>query len=51
MKKSIVVTIIVDNVELKDLDELTEAIQTLFEDYENKRINISLQDETLVARP
>lgn len=49
MEKSVVITAMVDHVDLKDLDELIEKLEAVFEDYEDKRINVSLQDQPMIA--
>jgi len=44
MKKTIVITIMVDNVDIKDLSALAEAVEEVFEEYSDKRIDINLSD-------
>lgn len=51
MEKSIQVYISVDNVPLGNIEELQEAIEKVFEDYEYKRIQLTIQDEKLVQQP
>jgi hypothetical protein len=49
MEKSIIVTIMVDDVKLSDIETLSEALEKLLEDYEHKRVNLTIQDEKLVS--
>lgn len=51
MEKSLQVYISVDNVPLSDLEEIQEALEALFEQYEYKRIQMTIQDERLVQQP
>ena len=51
MEKSIQVYISVDDVPLADIETIQDAIEKVFEKYEYKRIQISIQDETLVRQP
>lgn len=48
MEKSIIITVMVDDVELTALDKIYEQIENIFEFYESKRINITIQHEKLV---
>lgn len=48
MEKSIIITIMVDDVELQYLDELLIVLENTFSDYDAKRINITIQDEKMV---
>ena len=49
MEKSIIVTIYVDDVNLADIGEVQEAIESIFVDYEHKRITTQIQDDRLVS--
>lgn len=49
MNKSVTITIMIDDVKLSDLEELEQAIEDLVDDYENKRIITTIQDEKLVS--
>ncbi len=51
MKKSLQIYIQVDDVELSDLEALQDRLEETFEQYEDKRITITLQDEVLVRPP
>lgn len=51
MKKSVQIYIQVDDVELSDLEKLQDRLEETFEEYENKRITMTLQDEALVRPP
>lgn len=52
MNKSIMVTVWVNEYPLSGIEELQEALETVFEDYEEKRINIQIRDEPVViGRP
>lgn len=48
MNKTIVITIIVDDVDIKNLSELAESVESLFEDYQDKRIDINLSDNPMI---
>lgn len=51
MEKSVQVYISVDNVPLSDIEALQEALEKVFEEYEYKRIQLTIQDEKLVQQP
>lgn len=51
MEKTIQVYITVDDVPLANLEEIEEAIRAVFEEYEYKRIQITIQDEPMVRQP
>jgi len=48
MKKTMVVTIIVDDVELSSIDELSEKLEEVVSKYQFKRIDINLNDYPMV---
>lgn len=50
MQKSLIITVYVDNVPLEALSDIQEGLETLFEDYEQKRISTQIQDEELVPQ-
>lgn len=49
MKKSVVITIMLDNVIVSELDILLADIEQAIKKYENKRITVTMQDEPLVS--
>lgn len=51
MKKTLMITIMVDDVPLDDLSNLDNELNVLFIEYEYKRIIIQIQDEPMVKRP
>lgn len=51
MKKSIQVFISVDDVDLADIEALEARLEEAFEEYEYKRIQMTIQDEPLVRPP
>jgi ATP phosphoribosyltransferase regulatory subunit HisZ len=51
MKKSVQIYVQVDEVELKNIEAIQEQLEKLFEEYEYKRIQMTLQDTTLVKPP
>ena len=51
MKKTLMITIMVDDVPLEDLSTLDIELDELFIAYEDKRIIIQIQDEPMVKRP
>lgn len=51
MEKTIQIYITVDDVPLSNLEAIEEAIQALFEEYEWKRVQITIQDEPMVQPP
>lgn len=51
MKKTLIISIMVDNVELSELEELQVSIEDVFKNYDDKRITVQIQDEPLVTRP
>ncbi len=50
MEKSVIITIMVDDVKITDLENLLEKVDQLLALYENKRVSVNLQDERLVSR-
>ncbi len=48
MKKTVILTVIVDDVDLEDLSDLAENINAVFDDYKWKRIDMSLSDSPMV---
>lgn len=51
MNKSIQVFISVDDVSLSDIESLQDSLEEVFEEYEYKRIQMTIQDESLVRPP
>lgn len=51
MTKSIQVFISVDDVSLSDIEAIQDRLEQVFEDYEYKRIQMTIQDESLVRPP
>jgi hypothetical protein len=51
VKKSLQIYIQVDDVELSNLEGLQDALEEVFEEYPDKRITITLQDDVLVRPP
>lgn len=51
MKKSLMITIAVDNVELADLEKIQEKIDEIFDEYEYKRISTNIMDRNIVRPP
>lgn len=52
MNKSIMVTVWVNDYPLGDIEDLQETLENVFEDYDEKRINIQIRDEPVViGRP
>lgn len=50
MKKTLIITIMVDGVELSHLEGLQTCIEDIFADYDDKRITVQIQDEPMVIR-
>ncbi len=48
MKKSLIITVMVDDVQLIDLESIQDKLYEIFDEYENKRITMQLQDEPVV---
>lgn len=48
MQRNLMISIVIDGVELKDLEELQEGLEDLLAEYPDKRINITIQDTPLV---
>lgn len=48
MGKSIVITVMVDNVEFSEIEEIETAIQQAVEEYKDKRVITNIQDEPLI---
>lgn len=48
MKKTIIVTIIADEVQVSDLSSLLEEVEKIFEEYQYKRVDVSLSDISMV---
>lgn len=48
MKKTIIITVIVDDVEILELSELLEKVEDIFEDYKHKRTDVSLSDSPMI---
>lgn len=51
MEKTIQVYVTVDDVPLSKIEEIEEKLAELFEEYEYKRIQITIQDEAMVRQP
>ena len=51
MKKTLIITVMVDGVELSELEHIQEDLESLFIDFDDKRITVQIQDEPLVKRP
>lgn len=51
MKKSMIITIYTDGVDLQDVESIQEGIESVFEKYADKRITIQIQEERLVRMP
>lgn len=51
MEKTLQIYITVDDVPLSELEDIEEQLRTIFEEYENKRIQITIQDEPMVRQP
>ncbi|NIW97364.1 MAG: hypothetical protein GWN13_03795 [Phycisphaerae bacterium] len=51
MKKSVQIYVQVDEVELKDIESIQEKLEELFAEYEYKRIQLTIQDTSLVKPP
>jgi len=51
MKKTLMITIMVDDVELSELEPLQEELDSLFASFDDKRIIVQIQDEPMVKRP
>lgn len=51
MEKSIQIYVQVDGVELKDIEAIREKLDDMLEEYEYKRVQITIQDESLVKPP
>lgn len=48
MEKNLMINIAIDGVPLKDLDTLSDDIESILEQYPDKRISITIQDQPLV---
>lgn len=48
MKKTVILTVMVDNVDIKDLSDLAEEIEAIFDEYPDKRVDINLSDIPMV---
>ncbi len=48
MKKNIQIYISVDDVELSDIEAIQDRLEDVFDEYEDKRIQMTIQDEPLV---
>ena len=50
MKQTILIQVVVDDVELNDLDSILNSIQKVIEKYPDKRITTNIQDEPLIRQ-
>jgi len=50
MKKTLIISIMVDNVELSELEVIQTSIEHILKEHKDKRITIQIQDEPLVIR-
>lgn len=50
MNKTVQIIIVVDDVPLEDLEVLLDRINAAVEMYQDKRVQVSLQDEKMVRR-
>jgi hypothetical protein len=48
MKKTLILTIIIDDINLKELEEVSEKVEDVFKDYKFKRIDMNLSDTSMV---
>lgn len=48
MKKTVVITVMIDDVSLEDVSDIAEAINEVFKEYEHKRVDINLSDTPMV---
>ena len=48
MDKSLIITIYADSVPLSQVETIQQDLETVFEEYESKRITIQIQDQRLV---
>lgn len=44
MKKSTIITVMIDDITYSEIEELEQIIQDALSHYENKRVNVSIQD-------
>ena len=51
MKKTLIITVMVDGVELSELEEIQGKLDEVFDYWPDKRITVQIQDEPLVKRP
>ena len=49
MKKTLVISIVLDDVDIEDLQVIQDELDTFFNDYPFKRISITIQAESLIA--
>lgn len=49
MNKTVIITVIVDDVSYTQIEELEDTIREAIEIYPNKRVTINLQDDRLVS--
>jgi len=49
MNKTVIITVIVDDVSYTQIEELEDTIREAIEVYTNKRVTINLQDDRLVS--
>lgn len=48
MEKNLMISIMIDGVPLKELEDIQTGIELLLAEYPDKRVTISIQDEPLV---
>lgn len=51
MEKSVQIYVQVDDVELSDIETIQEKLEEVFQEYEYKRIQMTIQDTSLVKPP
>jgi len=49
MGKSLMINIMIDDVELDELETLLGNIAKAIEEYENKRMSVTIQDESMLG--
>jgi hypothetical protein len=48
MKKTLILTIIIDDIDLQKLEEVSEKVEDVFKDYKFKRIDMNLSDTSMI---
>lgn len=49
MKKSVIITVMIDNVSYSDIEEIETVIQETIEQYDDKRVTVTVQDTPLLS--